>query len=324
MQPACASIGIHARTYRRWKCNPLDKRKGSKTHQYRALSEEEWHNILAVCTSTEFKDCTPAEIVARLEEQGIYLGSVRTFYRVLNAAGLVHHRGNTRPPRRKSCPPELKATGPDQVYTWDITWLPSSTRGIFYYCYAIVDVWSREIVGWSIHEEESEVHGRALFERLARTRNLSGVWVHSDNGNPMRGTTFSVWLTSLGMFLSHSRPLVKNDNPYIESFFKTMKYHAAYPGRFHSLEEARQWMGDFIHWYNTVHRHSGIGFVTPAQRMQGEDLTLFALRNATLMNAWKRLPHRFPKSGPKLWTSTRVVYLNPSQETRRFIHEKVS
>ena len=148
---------------------------------------------------------------------------VSTFYRVLKEAGKLHHRSNARPPRKPYKPPELKATGPDQVYTWDITWVPSMVRGIFWYCYAIIDIWNREIVGWAIHEEESEHHARDLFESLRHRHNLKGTWVHSDNGNPMKGATFSVWLATLGMFLSHSRPLVKNDNPYIESFFRTLK-----------------------------------------------------------------------------------------------------
>ena len=262
--------------------------------------------------------------MARLQEEGVYLASVRTFYRVLKEAGKLHHRGNTRPARRPYTPPELKADGPDQVYSWDITWLPSTVRGLFWYCYVVIDVWSREIVGWAIHEEESEAHAQALFARIKRERNLKGTWVHSDNGHPMRGATFSVWLQNLGMFLSHSRPTVKNDNPYIESFFKTLKYHAAYPGRFGSVEEAREWMGGFIDWYNTVHRHSGIGFVTPEQRRRGEDKVLFEKRNQTLREAWERLKHRFPKTGPKLWEYKRVVYLNPSQETRNYLWRKAS
>lgn len=288
------------------------------------MSEQERAHLIQVCTSEEYKDIAPPEIVARLSEEGIYIASSRTFYRVLKAEGLLAHRGNTRPSKTSYKPPELKATGPDQVYTWDITWLPTFVRGIFLYCYAIIDVWSREIVGWAIHESESEDYARVLFGDLKARRNLQGTWLHSDNGNPMRGATFSVWLANLGMFLSHSRPLVKNDNPYIESFFRTLKYHAAFPGRFDSIEKARDWMGDFINWYNTTHRHSGIGYVTPQQRKNGDDLKLFEKRNQTLAEAWIRLPHRFPKTGPKLWSHKRVVFLNPSKDTRKFISKKVS
>ncbi len=241
---------------------------------------------------------------------------------MLKAAGLLHHRSNSRPARRSHRPPELKATGPDQVYCWDITWLPSQVNGLFWYCYTVIDVWSREIVGWSIHQSEQEQYGRELFESIRQRRNLEGVWIHSDNGNPMRGATFSVWLASLGMFISHSRPLVKNDNPYIESFYRTLKYHAAYPGRFATIEHARIWMGDFIDWYNRMHRHTGLGYITPEQRRNGEDVRLFALRNETLHKAFLHHPERFPKGGPKTWKVQRVVYLNPSNETKKIIHKK--
>lgn len=316
---ACEALGIHPRTYRRWRTDPLDHRKGSRKTNNKALSEQERDRIVEVCCSPEFQDITPAEIVARLAEQGTYIASVRTFYRVLKAYGKLHHRGNGRPPRKPYTPPQLKATGPDQVYSWDITWIPSTVRGLFWYAYVVVDVWSREIVGWSIHSEESEEHARALFERIRLRRNLKGTWLHADNGNPMKGATFTVWLATLGMFLSHSRPLVKNDNPYIESFFKTLKYHASYPGHFETIEEARQWLGEFIDWYNTVHRHSGIGYVTPQQRRTGQSAELFRLRNETLLRAWDEHPERFPRQGPRLWKEQRVVYLNPTVETRRLI-----
>ena len=324
MAPVCEALGIHPRTYSRWKDHALDRRKGSPKKTKRSLTEEERRKIIEVCTSDRFKDSTPGEIVAILAEEGIYIASERSFYRVLKNAGLLHHRRNSRPARKVQQPPELKATGPDQVYSWDITWLPSKVNGLFWYCYAVIDVWSREIVGWSIHERESEQHGRELFESIKQRRNLNGVWVHSDNGNPMRGATFSVWLASLGMFLSHSRPLVKNDNPYIESFFRTLKYHAAYPGRFATIEQARSWMGDFIDWYNRTHRHSGLGYITPEQRRCGDDIRLFALRNKTLQKAFELHPERFPKRGPKMWKSKRVVYLNPSHETKRVIHQRIA
>jgi transposase InsO family protein len=322
--PLCDALGIHPRTYARWKADPVDRRKGSRKQNNRALTEKERLQIIEVCTSDRFKDITPGEIVAILAEEGIYLASERTFYRVLKDAGMLHHRTNSRPSRRPYQPPELKATGPDQVYTWDITWLPSYVSGIFWFCYAVIDVWNREIIGWTIQGSESEEHARRLFESISQRRNLKGVWVHSDNGNPMRGATFSVWLATLGMFLSHSRPLVKNDNPYIESFFRTLKYHAAYPGRFRNMDEARTWMGDFIDWYNTTHRHSGLGYITPEQRRLGEDIKLFERRNETLQKAFDRHPERFPKSGPKQWKSRRVVYLNPSHETKHLIHRKVA
>ena len=317
--PLCDALGVHPRTYARWSANPIDRRKGCRKRNIRALTDDERQQIITVCTSERFRDTTPGEIVAILAEEGTYIASERTFYRVLKAEGLLHHRTNSRPARRAHQPPELKATGPDQVYTWDITWIPSYVNGLFWYCYAVIDVWTREIVGWSVHHTESEEHARSLFESIRRTHNLKGTWVHSDNGNPMRGATFAVWLATMGMFLSHSRPLVKNDNPYIEAFFRTLKYHASYPGRFRTIEESRDWMGDFIDWYNTTHRHSGLGYITPTQRRAGDDLKLFAKRNQTLRAAFALHPERFPKTGPIQWASRRVVYLNPSHETKRLI-----
>ena len=192
LSAACEAIGIHPRTYRRWREDRPDRRKGTRKTNARALSEEERQRIVEVCCEPEFRDKTPPQIVAILAERKPHLASARTFYQVLRAAGKLHHRGNGRPPRRPYTPPQLKATGPDQVYSWDITWIPSMVRGIFWYAYVIVDVWSREIVGWAIHPEESEEHARALFERLRLRRDLKGTFLHADNGNPMKGATFAV------------------------------------------------------------------------------------------------------------------------------------
>lgn len=318
----CDVLSIEPRTFYRWRVSTEDKRKGARKSNKRALSEYEKDEIVAVCCSERFIDTNPYEIVAILAEEGTYLASPRTFYRVLKERGLLSHRRSSRPPRRAYRPPELKATGPDQVYSWDITWIPSRVNGLFWYAYVVIDVWSREIVGWTIHENESEAHARELFFKIKTKHNLKGTWLHADNGNPMRGATFAVTLANMGMFLSHSRPMVKNDNPYIESFFRTLKYHAGYPRRFDSLDTARIWLADFIDWYNTTHRHSGIGYVTPQQRRRGVSGKLFEKRNKTLQEAWKKRPDRFPKKGPRLWKEKTIVYLNPSDDTRRFLYQK--
>ncbi|MEW8188711.1 MAG: IS3 family transposase [Candidatus Thiodiazotropha endolucinida] len=319
----CDALGIQTRTYYRWtKCTD-DKRAGKARVNPKALSEQEKDAIIAVCCSERFVDTNPYEIVAILAEEDTYLASPRTFYRVLKERGLLSHRRSSKPPRKSYRPPELKATGPDQVYSWDITWMPSQVNGLFWYAYVVIDVWSREIVGWTIHDSESEKYARELFLRIKAKRDLKGTWLHADNGNPMRGATFAVTLANMGMFLSHSRPLVKNDNPFIESFFRTLKYHAGYPRRFATIDEARSWTADFINWYNTIHRHSGIGYVTPVQRRTGASSNLFAKRNRTLQEAWKKHPERFPKRGPRMWREHMVVYLNPSRETRKFLYKKV-
>ncbi len=320
----CDVIGIHPRTYHRWCRVTADRRKGSKRTNKRSLSDAEKDQIVEACCSKRFQDKNPYEIVAILLEEGIYIASPWTYYRVLKERGLLVHRGNSRAPRKPYTPPELKATGPDQVYAWDITWIPSMVNGLFWYVYSVEDIWTREIVGWTIYNEESADHAIALFNSIKTRRNLKGTWIHSDNGNPMRGATLAVMLANLGMFLSHSRPLVKNDNAYIESFFKTLKYHAAYPCRFNSMEDARRWVADFIDWYNTEHRHSGIGYVTPQQRRQCKVEALFRKRNATLLDAFQRTPERFPKAGPKLWREKKTVYLNPSEDTRKLLCKKAA
>ena len=318
----CDALSIPTRTYYRWRRNTNDRRLGAKRVNPRALSEQEKDAIVATCCSERFVDTNPYEIVATLAEEGTYLASPRTFYRVLKERGLLSHRRSSKPPRKSYRPPELMATGPDQVYSWDITWMPSQVNGLFWYAYAVIDVWSREIVGWAIHDTESETYAKQLFHRIKNKRDLKGTWLHADNGNPMRGATFAVTLANMGMFLSHSRPMVKNDNPFIESFFRTLKYHAGYPRRFATIDDARSWLADFINWYNTVHRHSGIGYVTPQQRRTGISSQLFAKRNETLVAAWKKHPERFPKKGPRMWKERSVVYLNPSQETRKFLYQK--
>jgi transposase InsO family protein len=300
-------------TFYRWKKEPEDRRKGSRRSPSHKLSEEERQEILDISCSDEFKDSNPYEIVAILLERGTYIASARTFYRVLKAEGKLQHRSNRKAPQRRTKPPERKATGPDQVYTWDITYLPTRVRGMFFYAYIIMDVWTREIVGWAIHTAESEEYARQLFLQIKRRKNLKGVYLHSDNGNPMKASSFSVWLISLGMILSYSRPLVKNDNPFSEALFGTLKRSAGFPRAFASIEAAREWLASFAVWYNNSHRHSGIGYVTPVQRRTGESTKLFEKRNDTLDRAWKEKPERFPKKGPKYWKEKRVVYLNHSQ-----------
>lgn len=150
-------------------------------------------------------------------------------------------------------------------------------------------------------------------------RDLKGTLLHADNGNPMKGATLGVWLATLGVFLSHSRPLVKNDHPYIESCVETVKYHASWPGRFTTIQAARERLGNSIHSYNTVHRHSGIGYVTAEERRTSQISALFELRNQTLLEAWERHPERFPRKGPRLWREQRDVYLNLSAEPRGFV-----
>ena len=210
---------------------------------------------------------------------------------------------------------KLVATGPNQVWSWDITYLKTAVCGIFVFPYLIVDVWSRKIVGWSVEAEESEEHAVALLRSLQHRYNLPGARLHSDNGNPMKGFSMLMTLYLLSVIPSFSRPRVHDDNPYSESLFKTLKYTAGYPKYFRDLDHARQWMGAFVDWYNTRHLHSAIGYVTPQQRHDGTAQALLDTRNRTLAAAHHRHPERWSRA-PALWSSPEVVYLNPTAETR--------
>lgn len=315
-------LEISLRTYRRWKAGGVqDRRKGAPRTVVRKLSGEEREEILSVSCGTRFRDMTPYEIVAILAQEGKYIASVSTFYRVLKSAGKVHHRGNSRPGRKSSASPELAATGPNQVYSWDITYLKTSVAGIFLYAYIVGDVWSRKIAAWTVETEESEDPAVRLFQDMVRLQNLRHARLHSDNGNPMKGSTMLMTLYRLGVIPSFSRPRVHDDNPYSESLFKTLKYTAGYPNCFSDSSHAREWMAEFVHGYNTRHLHSGIGYVTPQQRHEGTAAEILAIRNRTFEEAREKHPERWSRKR-KIWSAPETVFLNPSEETRKSLQEK--
>ncbi len=311
---ACDTLEISTRTLQRWEQDcATDRRKGATKKVARKLSSEEEAELIDTACNKRFKDLNPHEIVPILAEEGRYIASESSFYRYLRKYGLIHHRGNGKPKSSNIKPPELVATGPNQVWSWDITWLKSDVDGIFYYTYMIKDIWKKNIVGWEIHECESVDIASDMFTRLKAQYNLRGVRLHSDNGNPMKGSTMIITLHNLGVVPSFSRPRVSNDNPYIESLFKTMKYTAGYPGRFKSLEHARNWMAGFVNWYNTEHRHSAIGYITPEQRGSGKDLEIFQTRNQAIEEARNRHPERWGNRVRK-WKNRDVVVLNPDRK----------
>lgn len=313
---ACEVLEISTRTYARWKNGrTLDSRKGAPKRVTRKLSEAERDEIVRIACSEEYRDQTPYEIVVDLLEKRNYLASTSTFYRVLRERGLVHHRRESKAPRNSARPPELMATGPNQVWSWDITYMRTSVAGIYYYAYVILDVWSRKIVGWEIHERESPELAADLFLRLSRSCNLNGLHLHSDNGNAMKAATMLMTFYRLGVMPSFSRPRVSDDNPYSESLFKTMKYHVEYPRFFTDIGSARSWFAGFVDWYNTQHRHSGIGYVTPQSRHEGSDIALFDIRNETVKASRTQHPERW---GTRFLVhgADRCVYLNPIPEKR--------
>ena len=293
-----------------------DGRHGPNTVPANKLSDAEREKLLAVATSPEFRDHSPSQIVPRLADRGVYLGSESTLYRLLRELDMQHHRGRSRPP--VSRPREHVADGPWQLASWDITYLRSLVRGQFFYLYLVEDVWSRMVIGWEVHDVECNELAAALVERIRRENpgvDLRGWVLHSDNGGPMKGATMLATLQRLGVVPSFSRPSVSDDNPYVESLFRTLKYCSEYPSAgFESVERARQWVARFVGWYNDSHQHSGIGFVTPAARHAGDDVAILAARRETYARARARHPERWAHN-TREWKRPATVILNPENHT---------
>ena len=312
----CKVLGLPARTIQRWRTKLDDERRGPTAEPANKLCEEERAEILRIVNLPEYRNLSPKQLVPRLAEDGIYIGSESTFYRVLRDADQLAHRGRARPVRNKK-PGEHKATGPNQVWSWDITYLPSCVRGRWYYLYVMMDVWSRKIVGWNVHEEECGKKAQLLLRAATMREGAeAGLVLHSDNGSPMKASTMLSTLQRLGVVPSFSRPHVSDDNPYSESLFRTLKYRPEYPAKpFESLKEARDWVDGFTGWYNDEHLHSSIGMVSPGDRHNGRDLQLLEARRRTYDEARAAHPERW--SGQvRAWNRPEVVFLNPTSQTR--------
>ncbi len=315
---ACEVLGLTIRTVERWKTDD-DGRHGPNHAPLNKLSSAEREKIIAIATSVEFRDMSPSQIVPQLATRGEYVASESTFYRTLRAEDMQHHRGRKRSPTPRPHPREHVADRPWQVASWDITYLRSHLRGAFYYLYLVEDVWSRKILGWEVHSEESSDLAAALVERIRVEAgpdvDLVGWVLHSDNGGPMKGATMLATLQHLGVVPSFSRPSVSNDNPFIESLFSTMKSVPKYPSSgFASIEDARVWVAGFVDWYNHEHQHSRIGFVTPAERHAGDDIAILAARRVTYERARCRHPERWAHE-TRPWTRPLTVTLNPEAQT---------
>lgn len=287
-------LGITLRSIQNWrKHGLLDRRKGSIRHVEHRLSAEEEREFYQTANSARFRDMTPAQIVATLAAEDIYIASTSTLYRILRKRKALEHRQQSKKPAATRPAHTYFVTAADQVYSWDICWLKSDVRGIFYYAYTIIDLFDRSVIGWSIEQDESDEHSARLFTRVVRDLKVLPQIVHADNGHPMRGATLSVFLDKLMISRSYSRPRRSNDNAFIESYHKTLKYTVGYPDVFTSIDHARSWYAGFAHWYNTEHLHSGLGYVTPHQRRFGEAEAIYAARNKTIANARKKNPLRW-------------------------------
>lgn len=323
---ACSLLGLSCRTLRRWKEaeSLADRRKGAvRKSCLHALTEAEKEQILATCNEPEYQSLPPSQIIPRLADKGLYLASESSFYRVLRAHGQANRRGRSQPPRPA---PEIRswqARAPQKVWSWDITYLPSGIRGQFYYLYLIVDIYSRMIVGWEIHEDEQSEHAAALIARACLRHGVreDELVLHADNGSPMKGATMLATLQRLRIVPSFSRPAVSNDNAYSEALFKTLKYAPSYPNKpFASLTQARQWVLHFVRWYNTEHRHSGIRFVTPAQRHHGQEKQILAQRKKVYEAAKRARPERWNGRSTRNWEPVEEVWLNPVKEHENVAH----
>lgn len=325
---ACKELGISQRTLQRWRSaltpnedqRPLVERPTPKNK----LSKEERETIVQTVNQPAYKSLPPSQIVPRLADEGVYIASESTFYRVLKDADMQHHRGRSKKPSSKPISTHC-ATGPNQVWMWDITWLPGPAKGIYFYLYLILDLYSRRIIAWEVWLEESAVNASLLVRRGMLSEQLmpspQPLVLHSDNGSPMKGSSLLETLYQLGITPSRSRPRVSNDNPYAESIFRTCKYRPDYPAKgFLDLTEARTWVLSFVRWYNQEHRHSGLNFLTPNQRHNGSSDQVFEQRTKVYEEAKSLHPERWSRE-IRDWSLDDEVWLNPERISSQTLTE---
>lgn len=306
----CELMGVPMRTVLRWEDSTFDKRKVRLFCPINKLTPEERQSVVDICCEKRFVDKTPKEIVPILAQEGKYVASDTTFYRILREEKMLNHRENSRP-RTKVCKvKELKAIGINQVWSWDITYLKTEVKGIFFYLYIFMDIWSRKIVAWDVFEEQTGEYAREMLTRMQGTIRLQNIYLHSDNGSPMKSGTFLATLQWLGIIPSFSRPSCSNDNAYSESLFKTVKYKTSYPKSFQNITHAKEWVKQFVDWYNTEHHHSGINYVTPDERHTGQDKRILEMRKQTFEEAKNRNPERWSKSKIRNWEWVEEQVLN--------------
>ena len=318
LETACKEVNLSLRTYRRWYREgqvQVDQRPhAQRVAPANKLSAEEHQAILDVCNEPAHASLPPSQIVPRLLDEGRYIASESSFYRVLIAHDQLHRRGRQRAVATAAKPKSHEATGPNQVWSWDITYLATRVKGQFYYLYLFEDIFSRKIVGYEVHEQESGELAAQLIQRcmLKEQCFLAPPVLHSDNGAPMKSLTLKAKLEELCVLPSYSRPSVSNDNAYSESLFRTLKYRPQWPANgFRRLDDARHWVQRFVDWYNHEHRHSKLNFVTPAQRHDGQDAAILAKRRQVLLQAKQANPGRW-RGEVRNCDPVGPVTLNPS------------
>lgn len=311
MVAACAVLGVSRATIYRTTSAPTPPTVSERAPSPRRLSDEERGAILDVMHSPEFADQPPTEVFPKLLSRGIYMASIRTFYRILNESGESKERRNQRRPQAHA-KPSLTSASPNQVWTWDITKLATLQKGVFLHAYVIIDLFSRYVVGWMVAAKECKHLAAQLFaDAVARHGVEPGLTVHSDRGAAMKSDTLAQLLASLGVDQSFSRPHVSDDNAFSEAQFKTMKYQPDYPGRFGGEVHARAWLQSFFGWHNDDHQHSGLALFTPAEVFFGRVPAVHAVRQAALDEAFVRHPRRFPNGAPRAALPPSEVHINP-------------
>ena len=300
--------GVYRRRRRRLSPPPVAAARCSA----RRLKEEEKSTVLACLHEERFQDCSPAQVYASLLDDGQYHCSIRTMYRLLDAEGESRERRDqlVHPPYRK---PELLATGPNQLWSWDITKLRGPVKWSYFYLYVILDVFSRYVTGWMVAYRETAGLARQLIEHSCRKQNIAPgqLTIHADRGSAMTSKSLALLLADLGVVRTHSRPHVSDDNPFSEAHFKTMKYRPDYPDRFGSIQDARRFGQRFFPWYNHEHHHSGLQLLTPATVHYQQSDRLILQRQSVLDVAYAAHPERFVRRPPKHPSLPDAVWINP-------------
>ena len=311
VSPACRALSVSRATFYRRK-RPSTGHQQPRATPARALSEKERDEVYETLCSERFVDRSPGEVAATLLDEGRYLCSERTMYRVLASRALVRDR---RPQRRhpEYTRPELVATAPNQVWSWDITRLLGPKKWSYFYLYVILDLFSRYVVGWMVADRENSTLAARLIQQSCLRHGVQPqvLTLHSDRGAPMTSQCTAQLLADLGVTRSLSRPQVSDDNPFSEAQFKTLKYHPSFPGRFDDQDLAKTFCRSFFPWYNTEHRHGGISMLTPEQVHFGRANEILAQREAVLRAAWAAHPERFVLGEPKLQPLPEAVWINP-------------
>ena len=299
-RPACRSLGMSPATMYRRRRPPVPKASKPRPKPARALSDTEREQVLVELHSERFQDCAPAQVWATLLDEGRYLASERTMYRILAAQGEAGERRNqlVTPPYYK---PELLAEQPNEVGSWDISKLLGPAKWTCFYLYVILDVFSRYVVGWSVQHRESGPLAQQLISQAIEQQRIDPgqLTLHADRGSSMRSKPVAFLLADLGVTKTHSRPYTSSDNPYSDAHFRTLKYRPEFPARFDSIQQARAFCRAFFHWYNHCHRHSGIGLVTPATMHLGLAQAVQDKRAEVLLAAFRARPERFVNSVPQ-------------------------